>query len=217
MTQGRRQEPVSKKISESAVRRLSLYLRALEELDRAGHETVSSGQLGFKCGTTAAQVRKDLSQFGSFGKRGLGYRVEELILAVRDILGLTRPWRVALIGAGRIGSALFEYTGLGHRGFEVVAIFDCDPSKIGQEWGDSIILDVAELERMVRELDVEIAILAVPVEAVQGVMDRACRAGVRGVLNFAPLRLKVPEGVTVKDVNLVIELESLTFALRQGR
>lgn len=208
---------MSKKISESAVRRLSLYLRTLEELDRAGHETASSGQLASKSGTTAAQVRKDLSLFGSFGKRGLGYRVGELIQAVRDILGLTQPWRVALIGAGRIGSALFEYSGLGYRGFHVVAIFDCDPSKIGQEWGDAIILDVAKLERVVRELDVQIAILALPVEGVQGVMDQVSRAGVRGVLNFAPMRLKVPEGVTVKDVNLLIELESLTFALTQGR
>lgn len=208
---------MSKKISESAVRRLSLYLRTLEELERAGHETVASGPLASKSGTTAAQVRKDLSLFGSFGKRGLGYRVEELLQAVRDILGLTQPWRVALIGAGRIGSALFEYSGLGYRGFHVVAIFDCDPSKIGQEWGDAVILDVAKLERVVRELDVEIAILALPVEAVQGVMDQVSRAGVRGVLNFAPMRLKVPEGVTVKDVNLLIELESLTFALTQGR
>ena len=207
---------MSKKISESAVRRLSLYLRTLEELDRAGHETVSSGQLATKSATTAAQVRKDLSLFGSFGKRGLGYRVKELSRALRDILGLTQRWRVALIGAGRIGSALFEYTGLGHRGFQVVAVFDCDPAKIGRKWGDVIIRDVAELEPVVSDLDVQIAILAVPVESVQEVMDQASRAGVRGVLNFAPMRLKVPEGVTVKDVNLVIELESLTFALSQG-
>ncbi len=207
---------MSKKISESAVRRLSLYLRTLEELDRAGHETVSSGQLASRSATTAAQVRKDLSLFGSFGKRGFGYGVEELSRALRDILGLTHPWRVALIGAGRIGSALFEYEGFAHRGFQIVAVLDCDPSKIGREWGDSVILDVAELERVVSDRDIQIAILAVPVEAVQEVMDQASRAGVRGVLNFAPMRLKVPEGVTVKDVNLVIELESLTFALSQG-
>ncbi len=207
---------MSKKISESAVRRLSLYLRILEELDRTGHETVSSEQLAAKSATTAAQVRKDLSLFGSFGKRGFGYTVAELGRALRDILGLTQPWRVALIGAGRIGSALFEYRGLAHRGFQVVAVFDCDPSKIGRKWGDSIILDVAELERVVSDRNVQIAILAVPVEAVQGVMDQASQAGVRGFLNFAPVRLKVPAGVTVKDVNLVIELESLTFALSQG-
>ena len=207
---------MSKKISESAVRRLSLYLRTLEELDRAGCEAVSSEQLAAKSATTAAQVRKDLSVFGSFGKRGFGYTVEELSRALRDILGLTQPWRVALIGAGRIGSALFEYTGLAHRGFQIVAVFDRDPSKIGREWGDSIIHDIVELERVVSDRDIQIAILAVPVEAVQGVMDQASRAGVRGVLNFAPVRLKVPEGVTVKDVDLVIELESLTFALSQG-
>ncbi len=207
---------MSKKISESAVRRLSLYLRTLEELDRAGHEAVSSEQLAAKSATTAAQVRKDLSVFGSFGKRGFGYTVEELGHALRDILGLTHPWRVALIGAGRIGAALFEYTGFAQRGFQIVAVFDSDPAKIGRKWGDSIIHDVAKLERVVSDKDIQIAILAVPVEAVQGVMDQASRAGVRGVLNFAPVRLKVPEGVTVKDVNLVIELESLTFALSQG-
>jgi len=206
---------VSKKISESAVRRLSLYLRALEEHDRAGHDTVSSRQLAAKSATTAAQVRKDLSLFGSFGKRGLGYTVEELGRALRGILGLNRPWRVALIGAGRIGSALFEYGGLARRGFQIVAVLDCDPSKIGRKWGNSIIRDVAELELVVGDRDVQIAILAVPVEAVQDVMDKASRAGVRGVLNFAPMRLKVPEGVTVKDVNLVMELESLTFVLSQ--
>ncbi|MCH7563804.1 MAG: redox-sensing transcriptional repressor Rex [Gemmatimonadetes bacterium] len=207
---------MSKKISESAVRRLSLYLRTLEELDRAGHEAVSSEQLAARSATTAAQVRKDLSVFGSFGKRGFGYTVEELGRALRGILGLTQPWRVALIGAGRIGSALFEYTGFARRGFQIVAVFDSDPAKIGRKWGDSIIHDVAKLERVVSDKDIQIAILAVPVEAVQGVMDQASRAGVRGVLNFAPVRLKVPEGVTVKDVNLVIDLESLTFALSQG-
>lgn len=207
---------MSKKISESAVRRLSLYLRTLEELDRAGHEAVSSEQLAARSATTAAQVRKDLSVFGSFGKRGFGYTVEELGRALRGILGLTQPWRVALIGAGRIGSALFEYTGFAQRGFQIVAVFDSDPAKIGRKWGDSIIHDVAKLERVVSDKDIQIAILAVPVEAVQGVMDQASRAGVRGVLNFAPVRLKVPEGVTVKDVNLVIDLESLTFALSQG-
>jgi len=170
-----------------------LYLRTLEELDRAGHEAVSSEQLAAKSATTAAQVRKDLSVFGSFGKRGFGYTVEELGRALRDILGLTQPWRVALIGAGRIGSALFEYAGFAQRGFQIVAVFDSDPAKIGRKWGDSIIHDVAKLERVVSDKDIQIAILAVPVEAVQGVMDQASRAGVRGVLNFAPVRLKVPE------------------------
>ena len=212
---GRRQAPVSKKISDSAVRRLSVYLRTLEELDRALCRTVSSEQLAAKSATTAAQVRKDLSLFGSFGKRGLGYTVQELATELRDILGLTQSWRVALIGAGRIGSALFEYGGLAHRGFEIVAVLDSDASKIGRKWGDSIVYDVADLERIVNDRGVHIAILAVPVEAVQDVMDQASRAGVRGILNFAPTRLRVPEGVKVKDVNMVMELEALTYSLSQ--
>ena len=207
---------MSKKISDSAVRRLSLYLRTLEEFDRAGRQTVSSEQLAAKSATTAAQVRKDLSLFGSFGKRGLGYMAQELAQELRDILGLTQCWRVALIGAGRIGSALFEYGGLAHRGFEIVAVLDSDSSKIGKKWGEGVVCDVEDLERIVKERGVQIAILAVPVEAVQDVMDRSSRAGVRGVLNFAPMRLKVPEGVRVKDVNMVMELEALTYSLSQG-
>lgn len=206
---------MSKKISDSAVRRLSVYLRTLEDLDRAGAETVSSEQLAAKSATTAAQVRKDLSLFGSFGKRGLGYTVRELAAEIRDILGLTKPWRVALVGAGRIGSALFDYQGLPNRGFHIVAVLDSDPSKIGRRWGDATICDVADLERIVKDSGVQIAVLAVPVEAAQDVADQASRAGVRGILNFAPTRLKVPEGVTVKDVKVVLELEALTFALSQ--
>ncbi len=206
---------VSKKISDSAVRRLSVYLRTLEDLDRAGAETVSSEQLAAKSATTAAQVRKDLSLFGSFGKRGLGYTVRELAAEIRDILGLTQSWRVALVGAGRIGSALFDYQGLPNRGFHIVAVLDSDPAKIGRRWGDSTICDVADLERIVEDSGVQIAVLAVPVEAVQGVMDQVSKTGVRGILNFAPTQLKVPKGVTVKDVNMVLELEALTFALSQ--
>ena len=204
---------MTRKISDSTVRRLSLYLRVLELLERQGSETVSSEELAERGGTTAAQVRKDLSLFGSFGKRGLGYAVPQLAAELREILGLDRRWRVALVGAGRIGSALFEYPGFRRRGFEIVAVVDADPSKVGRRWGGVTIEDAARIEEVVRREEAEILILAVPAEAVQNVLDRAVAGGVRGVLNFAPAQLRVPDEVAVKDVNMVMELEALSFAL----
>lgn len=207
---------VSRKISESTIRRLSLYLRVLEALERQGAETVSSEELAERGGTTAAQVRKDLSLFGSFGKRGLGYTVPELAAQLREILGLGRRWKVAMVGAGRIGSALFEYPGFRRRGFEIVAVVDSDPAKVGRTWGGVTIEDAGDLEAVVRREGAEILVLAVPAEAVQEVLDRAVAGGVRGVLNFAPAQLRAPDDVVVKDVNMVMELEALSFALSQA-
>lgn len=207
---------VSKRVSDSVVHRLSLYLRVLESWEADGQRVVSSQELAGGGGATAAQVRKDLSVFGSFGKRGLGYSVPELADRIRSILGLEREWRVALVGAGRIGSALLEHGGFGDRGFSIVAVFDVDPDKVGRPWGGSLVRDVRELEEAIRDEGVQIVILAVPVEAVHSVMDRAIRAGARGVLNFAPTTLNVPEGVVVRDVNLMMELEALSFALSRG-
>ncbi len=206
---------IVRKISESAVHRLSLYLRILEDLESEQRETVSSEEMSGRSATTAAQVRKDLSLFGSFGKRGLGYDVADLAGRLRKILGLDRQWRVALVGAGRIGSALVEYGGFGERGYDVVAIFDSDASKVGEKWGGLRVRDIGEFEEVASEQSVEIVILAIPVEAVPSVMEHVDRAGVRGILNFAPTKLKVPEGVAVKDVNMVMELEALSFALSQ--
>ena len=206
---------VSRKISESAVRRLSLYLRILEDLERKGRNTVSSEEMSGRSATTAAQVRKDLSLFGSFGKRGLGYAVTELAERLKKILGLDRRWRVALVGAGRIGSALVEYGGFAERGYDVVAIFDSDASKVGGKWGGLCVRDISEFEAVSNDESVEMVILAIPVEAVPSVMEHVEKAGVRGILNFAPTKLKVPLGVAVKDVNMVMELEALSFALSQ--
>ena len=207
---------MSRKISESSIRRLSLYLRILERLERGGQRTVSSEQLAVHSDTTAAQVRKDLSLFGSFGKRGLGYEVAELAQRIRKILGLDQRWRVALVGVGRIGSALAEYKGFSERGYDIVAILDIDSSKIGQRWSDLTVRDISEFDQIVQGERVQIVIVAVPSESVPEVMDRVTGAGVRGILNFAPTPLRVPEGVTVKDVNMVMELEALSFALSQG-
>ena len=206
---------VSRKISESAVRRLSLYLRILEDLERKGQNTVSSEEMSGRSATTAAQVRKDLSLFGSFGKRGLGYTVTELAEQLKKILGLDRRWRVALVGVGRIGSALVEYGGFAERGYDVVAIFDSDASKVGGKWGGLCVRDISEFEAVSNDESVEMVILAIPVEAVPSVMEHVEKAGIRGILNFAPTKLKVPLGVAVKDVNMVMELEALSFAFSQ--
>jgi redox-sensing transcriptional repressor len=206
---------IVRKISESAVHRLSLYLRILEDLVGEGRETVSSEEMSSRSATTAAQVRKDLSLFGSFGKRGLGYDVADLAARLRRILGLDRRWRVALVGAGRIGSALVEYGGFGERGYDVVAIFDSDASKVGGKWGGLRVQNISEFEAVSGEQGVEIVILAIPVEAVPSVMRHVEKAGVKGILNFAPTKLKVPGGVAVKNVNMVMELEALSFALSQ--
>ena len=206
---------VSRKISESAVRRLSLYLRILEDLERKGQNTVSSEEMSGRSATTAAQVRKDLSLFGSFGKRGLGYAVTELAERLKKILGLDRRWRVALVGAGRIGSALVEYGGFAERGYDVVAIFDSDASKVVGKWGGLCVRDISEFEAVSNDESVEMVILAIPVEAVPSVMEHVEKAGIRGILNFAPTKLKVPLGVAVKDVNMVMELEALSFAFSQ--
>jgi redox-sensing transcriptional repressor len=206
---------VTRKIPESTVRRLSHYLRSLEEFEPEVGGTVSSEELAARGQTTAAQVRKDLSHFGSFGKRGLGYQVDQLRARLRQILGVDRIWRVALVGAGRIGLALFEYPAFKTRGYECVAIIDVDPEKIGRTWGDVTIRGPDEFEATVRDLDVELVILAVPATAAQEMATRAVAAGVKGLLNFAPIRLNVPPSVPVEDVNLVMELEALSFAITQ--
>lgn len=206
---------MTRRIPASTIRRLSHYLRSLEDLESAGDQTVSSEELAVRGQTTAAQVRKDLSHFGSFGKRGLGYRVEELRQRLRQILGVDRVWKVALIGAGRIGSALFEYPAFESRGYQCVAIVDSDPDKIGSLWGSLEIHGPEDLESLLVERGVELVILAVPANAAQEMAERAVQAGIKGILNFAPIRLKVPPHIPVEDVNLVMELEALSFAITQ--
>lgn len=206
---------MTRKIPQSTVRRLSHYLRSLEGFEGDGG-TVSSVELAARGQTTAAQVRKDLSHFGSFGKRGLGYQVDELRARLRQILGVDRPWRVALVGAGRIGRALYEYPAFRERGYDCVAILDADPDKVGARWGGLTIRSADEFEDVVREQDIELVILAVPVESAQEMARRAVEVGVKGILNFAPVRLNVPPRIPVQDVNLVMELEALSFAITHG-
>jgi len=202
-----------RKVADSTVRRLSLYLRFLEEFEGQGVGTVSSGALASRGSTTSAQVRKDLSFFGSFGKRGLGYPVPELADRLREILGLKQRYKVALIGAGKIGSALVQYRGFRHRGFDIVAIFDSDPAKVGRQWNGLTVLDVDQLESEFGRRRMDMAVLVTPAEAAQAVADRLIRLGVKAILNFAPVQLVVPDDVVVKTVNLALELETLSYAL----
>lgn len=202
-----------KRIADSTVRRLSIYLRFLEDFEERGLATVSSDELARRGGTTSAQVRKDLSFFGSFGKRGLGYSVSELGTSLREILGLGREWKVVIVGAGKIGAALAQYRGFRQRGFSVVAAYDTNPEKIGRTLEGIEIRDMSRFEADVAAEQPEIAVLAIPTEAAQSVLDRVNRAGIKAVLNFAPVQLHAPTDVTVKTVNMAMELEGLTFAL----
>lgn len=202
-----------KNIADNTVRRLSLYLRFLEDFQHQGAATVSSEALAGKGGTTSAQVRKDLSLFGSFGKRGLGYPVNQLIRRLREILGLGRRYQVVVVGAGKIGSALVQYRGFGERGFDIVAIYDIDPTRIGKQWNGLVVRDVASLERDCAQLKPDIAVIVTPGEVAQQVADRLVASGVDAILNFTPVQVVVPPQVTVKAVNLVLELEALSFAL----
>lgn len=206
----------SRRISQGAVRRLSLYLRTLEEFLAEGRQNLSSVEIAERLGTTAAQLRKDLSLFGSFGKRGMGYDAEELIGRLRGILGLDREWRVLLVGAGRIGSALFAYPGFAARGFRIRAILDVDPGRMEERWQGMPIEPLGALEEVVRRESIDLAILAIPAEAVQSVIDRLAASGVSGVLNFAPGTFTIPPGMSVNEVDLALELELLSFARTGG-
>lgn len=202
-----------KRIADSTVRRLSAYLRFLEDFEGRGLSTISSDELARRGGTTSAQVRKDLSFFGSFGKRGLGYSVPVLAGQLRDILGLSREWRVIIIGAGKIGAALVAYRGFRQRGFHILAAYDASTEKIGSSLEGIRVRDISSLEKDVVKEQPDIAVVTVPSESAQAVVDRVVRAGIKAILNFAPTQLQVPPDVTVKTVNMAMELEGLSFAL----
>jgi redox-sensing transcriptional repressor len=205
-----------KKIAESAISRLSLYLRILEDLVEEGEPTVSSQTMAYQSGTTAAQVRKDLSLFGSFGRRGLGYSSTDLVSRIKQILGLNRRWKIAVIGMGRIGSALVEHKGFFDRGFDIVALFDTSDFKVGSNVHGLKVHHVNEIRALVQDKNIEIVVLTVPVEAVTDVTDLINGSGVRGILNWTPARLAVSQSIEVKNVNMVMELEALSFKLSQS-
>ncbi len=200
-----------KKISDSTIRRMSKYYRSLEQLIDKGIETVSSDTLAEMDGITSAQVRKDLSFFGTFGKRGFGYNTKALKKQIENILGLYRTWNVAIVGAGNIGRALTEYAEFKKQGFVIRLIMDRDSSKIGQEVNGLTIQDFNKAKELVKEEQIDIAIMAVPADAAQAAADKLVEAGIKAILNFAPRSLKVPQDVMVKYENMAVEMESLSY------
>ena len=204
-------------VSELTTNRLSVYLRCLNELDVAGVETISSQSLAEQFHLNAAQIRKDLAYFGEFGVRGVGYYVTDLRRHLRQILGLDRRLRVAIMGAGNLGLALADYPGFRQEGFEIAALFDAANEKIGHgSRGGVPIYDIKELTRVSRRERLDIAVIAVPAPHAQAVVDQVVEAGIKAVLNFSPGALKVPPEVKLKSVDLTVSLESLSFYLAQG-
>jgi redox-sensing transcriptional repressor len=204
------------RISDSTIRRLSHYYRVLQEVEAEGRTMISSHRLAEREGITSAQVRKDLSVFGSFGRRGLGYNVAHLRDEIRTILGLDRRWRVAVVGAGHIGSALIAYRGFEAHGFDVAGVFDRDPARVGQRIERHTVQDVAQLAAPSAAGRYDIGVIATPFKNAQEVADALVAAGVRAILNFAPRKLFVPAHVALRSVDMTMEFESLSFALSQA-
>jgi len=204
------------KIPEMTIRRLSVYTRCLRELEEDNVKTISSQDLAERFNLNSAQVRKDLAYFGEFGVRGIGYYVAGLKNELQRILGLDRAWPVVLVGFGNLGSALFHYKGFGSQGFRIAAIVDDDPAKVAREVDSVPILASREIAREIKARGIQIAIVAVPSESAQPVTDQLVAAGIKAILNFAPARLKVPRDVRLKNVDLSIELETLSFYLAKG-
>jgi redox-sensing transcriptional repressor len=198
-------------IPEATVGRLPVYLRALVDLAEQGATTVSSEELAEAAGVNSAKVRKDLSHLGSYGTRGVGYDVAYLIHQVRRELGLTQHWPIVIAGIGNLGLALVNYKGFAERGFRIAAMVDVDPAKVGQRIGDLRIHDVQDLPDLVAEHGIAIGVIATPAPAVQDVADRFVEAGIRSILNFAPAMMTVPAGVSVRKVDLAVELQILAF------
>lgn len=201
-------------ISELTISRLSVYLRCVEQLVERGVETVSSQQLAKQFNLNSAQIRKDLAYFGEFGVRGVGYNVRELRQWVVEILGLDQERRLLIVGAGNLGNALCHYSGFSSGNFLVVGVLDSDPTRIGDATPAGLLVEDAErLGEIVVQRNVEIGVITTPASAAQGICDRMAGAGLRSILNFAPIRVKAPEGVLAKTVDLKVHLEELSFFL----
>jgi redox-sensing transcriptional repressor len=214
---GNKRKSSNEQVSELTTNRLSVYLRCLNQLENAGVDTISSQALAEQFHLNAAQIRKDLAYFGEFGVRGVGYYVKDLRRHLRQILGLDRKLRVAVMGAGNLGLALADYPGFRREGFEIIALFDVANAKIGDESRSGVpIHDIKELRKVVRKDRIDIAVIAVPAESAQAVVEQVVSAGVKAILNFSPGTLKVPPGVKLKSVDLTVSLESLSFYLAQG-
>lgn len=201
------------RVPPTTIARLPLYLRCLIDAQKRQVLVVSSQELAGLAGGNAAQVRKDLSYLGEFGTRGIGYEVDQLILHISRVLGLTRPRRVAIVGMGRLGPALLGYAGFSEKGFDVAAVFDKSPSKVGKRVGGLTVRDVADMPQVVQRLGIEVAIIATPAAVAQRVAEQLVESGVRAILNFAPTHLDVSPDVHVRQVDLSVELQILSFHL----
>ncbi len=204
------------RLSRASAGRLSLYLRELEGLLQDGVKKISSSQLGEAVGITDAQVRKDLGHLGNLGQPGIGYAIDELTAAIRRALGIDRDWNVALVGAGNLARALLRYRGFQQRRFTIVALFDDDPTKIGQEVEGLVVHGPADVRPVVAATGAELAMLTVPSEAAQAVADILVEAGIKGLLNFAPAILRLPPGASLVSVDLALQLEQLAFLVQMN-
>ena len=201
------------KIPDIIIGRLPIYLRSLQRMAEKGIQTTSSQELGERVGISAAQIRKDISQFGEFGKQGTGYRVSFLIDKLREILKIDRCWDVAVVGAGDIGRALARYPGFINRGFCIAMVFDNDPEKVGQQIGEFVVEDTANMVEKIKEAGVQVAMLTVPATAAREVTEMLVKAGVKAILNYAPISLSVPDDVRVQHIDPATHLQRMTYYL----
>lgn len=200
-------------IPDIVIGRLPIYLRALNRLADDGQEITSSHELGQRLGISSAQIRKDLSHFGGFGKQGTGYQIEYLQEKLRKVLNIDREWEVALIGVGDLGKAIAHYRGFADRGFHIACLFDSDPAKVGQEIGDYTVQPMAALQQSIQDKGIRLAMLAVPVQHAQEVANTLVEAGITGILNYAPINLTVPKHVQVQYIDPVVGLQRMTYYL----
>ncbi|GAB4570165.1 MAG: redox-sensing transcriptional repressor Rex [Anaerolineae bacterium] len=205
---------MSSEIPDIVIGRLPIYLRELALLHQEGYEITSSHELGERLGISSAQIRKDLSWFGPFGKQGTGYSIPYVLEQLKKILQLDREWEVALVGAGDLGRALARYGGFAHRGFRITQIFDSDPAKIGSYVGNIKVLGTDVLEDTIRRSGIQIAMIAVPASAAQSVANQLIQAGIRAILNYAPIALSVPENIRVQHIDPAAHLQHMTYYLR---
>jgi len=205
------------RIPRATISRLAIYVQELEGMERSGVKVISSEKLAVSCGVNPSQIRKDLAYFGEFGLRGVGYHVFELKEAIKQSLGLDRTWNVALVGVGNLGRALLRYGVLRKRGFIIVGAFDCDPFKIGEEIAGLEVICSSKLPEKTRELNVEIGIITTPPERAQRAVNYLLEAGIRGIVNFAPARIKVPDNVAVEYVDFIHHLFSVAFKISQNQ
>lgn len=206
---------MERKIPDIIVGRLPIYLQALEHMRNQGFETTSSQELGTAIGISAAQIRKDLSQFGEFGKQGKGYSVPYLVDQLRSILHIDRVWDIVVIGAGNLGHAIANYQGFRDHGFQVAMIFDNDPRRIGTQIGAFLVLDMADLVPLISKAGIKVAMLTVPAAAAQAVAENLVKAGIKSILNYAPITLSVPIDVHVQNVDPVLYLQWMTYYLAE--